>query len=205
MNSSLRAFSFLLSLLTLLPPSTSYLFPMLVAMNALTIYGIVAGGTFAVFCTVKVATSFITWVKLLDVLIDRHLSLPFLLRRHRQFGPWSRGNVLLCLSYIAVNIFLVVFGDTSSTNTFRRAGTLSMINSAFLLSSTSLSYLSDVLGVTLRNCQRVHRAVGWTSVSLQAFHIIGMTLVSQVHFPIRKPGNFAAILVRLATILADHC
>lgn len=166
-------------------------------MNALNIYAIVAGGILASFCVARAASSLMRWTKMLDVLIHQHLAFPFLLRRHRFFGPWSRGSVLLHLSYITVNVFLVFFRHDSLTASCHRAGALALINLIFLLSAVHLSFLADVLGITLQSCKRVHRAVGWMTLALQAFHITVVILVLKVDFPIREPGNFAAVLVRL--------
>lgn len=166
-------------------------------MNALNIYAIVAGGIFASFGVARAASSLTGWTKVLDVLFRQHLTLPFLLRRHRFFGPWSRGSVLLHLFYITVNFFLVFFRHNSLTAACHRAGALALINLIFLLSAIHLSFLADILGITLRSCKRVHRAVGWMTLALQAFHITVAILAFKVDFPIREPGNAAAVLVRL--------
>lgn len=130
----------------------------------------------------------------MNAFVNQHLALPYLVRRHRLFGPWSRGSVLLHLSYITVNVFLVFFGDSSLTSAGRRAGSLALINLTFLLSAMHLSFLADCLGITLRDCKRLHRAVGWTAVNLQAFHIAVAVLVSRVEFPILEPKNLAATI-----------
>lgn len=163
--------------------------------SALNIYGVVAGGILAVLCVIRAAASLSIWARFMNAFVNQHLALPYLVRRHRLFGPWSRGSVLLHLSYITVNVFLVFFGDSSLTSAGRRAGSLALINLTFLLSAMHLSFLADCLGITLRDCKRLHRAVGWTAVNLQAFHIAVAVLVSRVEFPILEPKNLAATIV----------
>lgn len=167
--------------------------------SALNIYGVVAGGILVALCMARATSLMARWANLTDSLITRHLTLPYIVRRHQLFGPWSRGSVLLHLSYIIVNIFLIFFGDSSLTGAGRRAGALALTNLTFLLSAMHLSFLADCLGITLRNCKRIHRAVGWMVIALQIFHIMMATLVSRMDFPAYEPENFAAILVRFLT------
>lgn len=175
-------FFFSMSKLSVLPCLLAFSFLAIVQnMKALEIYGIVAGSIFATFCLARTATTLARWTKSLSTLVNRHLVLPFLVGRHRLLSPWSWGNVLLHLSYITVNIFLVFFGGGSFLSAYHRAGILASINLIFLLSAMHLSFLADLMGISLRNCQRVHRAVGWTTVVLQAFHII---IVARVDFPL---------------------
>lgn len=168
-------------------------------MNAFNIYGVVAGGILVALCMARATSLLARWAKLTDSLITKHLTLPYIVRRHQLYGPWSRGSILLHLSYITVNIFLVFFGDSSLTGAGRRAGALALINLTFLLSAMHLSFLADCLGITLRNCKRIHLTVGWIAIALQTFHIMMAVLVSRVDFPVHEPENFAAILVRFLT------
>jgi hypothetical protein len=41
--------------------------------------------------------------------LAKHLTYPFLLRRYKVVGPWTRGAVLIHSLYVAVNIFLSLF------------------------------------------------------------------------------------------------
>ncbi|KAB8213648.1 hypothetical protein BDV33DRAFT_229091 [Aspergillus novoparasiticus] len=128
-------------------------------MNALIIYAIVAGGIFAVLFLARIASSLTTWAKSLDILL---------------FGLWSRGSVLLHLSYISTSIFLVFFGDTSNDWCFLSGQNSSYDQFDFPLSTIKLSYLADVLGITLKNFQRAYRVVGWTTVALQGASSLGI-------------------------------
>ncbi|KAL4891325.1 putative cell surface metalloreductase [Aspergillus ambiguus] len=164
------------------------------ALNIPEIYGIVLGSLFVALCAIQLASYFARWTRLVLSLVKQHLTIPFLVRRHRLFGPWSRCSVLLHLSYIAVNVFLVSFGGGSLSGAGHRAGAISVANMIFLLSFAHLSFLADVLGINLRNCQRIHRVVGWITLVLQVFHVGVATLVTRVNFSIRDPKDFSAIL-----------
>lgn len=81
------------------------------------------------------------------------------------------------LSYVTVNIFLMFFKSLALKAAGNRAGTLSLINIVFLVASFYLSNIADLLGVSLRNCRRIHRAIGWMLLVLVLFHITA-TLVN---------------------------
>jgi hypothetical protein len=126
----------------------------------------------------------------------QHLTYPYLLDRHRLLGPWTRASVVLHFSYVAVNVFLISFRSTSVDDAGRRAGTLSLINLTFLLSALHLSYLADLLGVPLRICRQIHRAAGWMTAALIAFHVVIAVLLQRVDFSLHEAQNVSTVIVR---------
>ncbi|RDH30835.1 hypothetical protein BDQ94DRAFT_161035 [Aspergillus welwitschiae] len=163
-------------------------------MNALTIYAIATGGIFAGLFLTRTLSILINWTTLFSVLISRHLTLPFVVHRHRLWGPWSRVGVLLHVSYAAINVFLVLFRMESLASTGRRAGDLALINLIFPLSATHLSNLADLLGITWRTCRRIHRAAGWIAVALLSFHIIAAVQGRKFSFPLGEAQNLFTMI-----------
>ena len=164
-------------------------------MDLITVYAIAAGGIFVTLFLMRVASSLISLTSIIYVMASKHLTYPYLLNRHQILGPWTRANVLLYLAYGVVNIFCIVFRVTSATGVSRRAGTLSLINMAFLFPTMNLSLLGDILGISLKACRRIHRAVGWTATALLSLHILIATVVQQKKFSLHGPGNISALIV----------
>lgn len=164
-------------------------------MDALAIYAIATGGIFAGLILTQILSIFINWTNLLSVLVSRYLALPFVVHRHRLWGPWSRASVLLHVSYAVINIFLIFFRIESLTGAGHRAGELALVNLIFPLSATHLSYLADLLGITWRTCCRIHRATGWMAVALLSFHIIAEVQAQQFSFPLSQSQNLFTMIV----------
>ena len=174
------------------------------SMNALAIYAIAAGGIFVGLFLTRTFSILKNWTNLFSVLVSRHLTLPFIIHRHLLWGPWTRASVILHVSYVAINVFLVFFRMESLTGVGRRAAELALINLIFPLSATHLSYLADLLGVTLRTCRRIHRVTGWMAVALLPFHIIVEVQDQQFSFPLRESQNlFTMIVCPIAAIICS--
>lgn len=73
--------------------------------------------------------------------------------------------------YISLNVFCVTFRVTSFDEAGERAGTLSIINMAPLFFGLHLSFLADLLGLSLSNYRRIHRSAGIMSFALMALHV----------------------------------
>ena len=164
-------------------------------MELITVYAIAAGGIFVSLFLMRVASSLISLTSIIHVMASKHLTYPYLLNRHQILGPWTHGNVLLYLVYGAVNIFCIAFRATSANTVGRRAGTLSLINMAFLFPTIHLSLLADILGISLKTCQCIHHAVGWSASALLSLHILIATVVQQEKFTLHGPGNISALIV----------
>lgn len=158
------------------------------------IYGTVVGSIIIILCLVRAFSLTARW-RLWGLLIKRELTLNFLVRRHRFVGPWTWGSVVVHLYYIAANVTLILFGDMSLASAHRRAGSIAVVNMAFLFSFAHLSFMADALGTTLEMCQRIHRAVGWMTLALQSFHISVAALNTKADISIQRSNDFAGILV----------
>lgn len=164
-------------------------------MEFVAIYAIAAGGILGALFVVRVAPSLMSLSSTISVMNSKHLSYPYILDRHQLFGPWTRANVLLYLVYLAVNVFFVAYQTQSAVGFGHRAGTLSLINMGFLVLATHLSFLADILGVSLQTCQRIHRAVGYTTSGLLTLHIIAILAIRYQKFPLHDQRNLFALIV----------
>lgn len=171
------------------------------SMNPSAIYAISAGGILAGLFLNRALSILINWTNLFSVLVSRHLTLPFIVHRHRLWGPWSRASVLLHALYITVNVFLVLLKMDSLTGVSGRAGELALVNLIFPLSATHLSYLADILGITWRTCCRIHRATGWMAVVLLSFHVITAVQTHQFSFSLSESQNLFTMIVCLLTAI----
>lgn len=105
-------------------------------MDALAIYTIAAGGIFAGLFLTQTFSILVNWTNFVSVLVSQHLTLSFVVHRHRLWDPWSRVSVLLHASYAAINVFLI-FRMEVLTVAGRRTGDPSLIQ---------LDWRIDVLG-----------------------------------------------------------
>lgn len=177
---------------------------MLEAMDIISIYAIAAGGIFVSPILLRVVPYLIRLTNAISILIPKHLTYAYLLNRHRHFGPWTPASVLLHFTYVAVNIFCISFQVPSAAGAGRRAGTLSLVNMAFLFMTTYLGFLADVFGVSLHTRRRIHRTTGWMAGALPTVHIVIATIVQQANFSLHKSDNLFALIVR-PTVYKSSC
>ncbi|KAJ5276525.1 uncharacterized protein N7525_002882 [Penicillium rubens] len=167
-------------------------------MDPLVIYAITAGGIFAVLLLIRTISLLAGCGHLFSLIVSQHLTLPFVIRRHRFLGPWTRAGVFLHLSYAAINIFLLFFRIKSLTGAGRRAGELALVNLIFPLSTIHLAYLADLLGIKWNSCRKIHRATGWMAVALLSFHIIAAVQGQGFTFPLREQQNLFTMLAAIS-------
>lgn len=143
-------------------------------------YAIAVGGSVVLLFLVNSPPYIIRLAEYLSMLTSKYLTYPYLLSRHRLLGPWSRAGFSLQLIYIIANILCLSFRDilcfnfrTASLSEFcLRAGTLTIVNMIPLFAGPHLSNLADLLGVTLRIFQCIHRSIGLMSFSLAIVHVL---------------------------------
>jgi hypothetical protein len=164
-------------------------------MDALAIYAIVSGGIFAGLFLARTLSTLAKWSTFFSILLTRHLTLPFVVHRHQLLGPWTRASVLLHVSYVAINAFLVFFRQDSLPGAGRRAGELALVNLIFPLSATHLSNVADLLGISWRTCRKTHRATGWMATALLAFHVVAAIQVHGFSFPLSEMQNLFTMIV----------
>ena len=171
-------------------------------MEITQIYAIVAGGVFLLLMFMKGFPFIQQVLQSLNITISRYLTYPWVVRRHRLLGPWSPADILLQLFYVSINVFCVTFRVTSFDKVGDRAGTLSIINMAPLFFGLHLSFLADLLGLSLSNYRRIHRSAGIMSFALVALHIF-----AAVHhdpaYSLRVSENLYLLIVSHMATSAD--
>lgn len=172
-------------------------------MYILTTYAISVGSIFAILFVLRIISFFNPWTGLYASFISRHFTYPYLLGRHRLAGPWTRAGAFFHLLYITLNVFLTFFDRASVSDAGHRAGELAMINMIFLVSALHLSYLSDLLGITLRICRRIHRAAGWSMAALLLFHVSAAIATQKSGFSLQRPTNLFTVIVSFVAYLMD--
>ncbi|KAJ5215341.1 uncharacterized protein N7498_001748 [Penicillium cinerascens] len=70
---------------------------------------------------------------------------------------------------------------------------------ALLIPTTHLSFLADIVGVSLMACRRMHRVVGWMTAILLGFHITLLMSNHQRDWSLRKEKNFFALIGAVST------
>jgi hypothetical protein len=165
-------------------------------MDSTQIYAIGVG---AVFVSLILVNKFISscvkpkpFMKTISVLARRYFAYPELIRRHRYLGPWSPADVVMQLSYVAVNVFCLK--TTSVQMAGLRAGTLSLVNMIPLLASLHISFIADILGIRLASYQRIHRLAGIMSSFLLVLHVLTV-FTSRTAFPLHVVENLWGLIV----------
>ena len=163
-------------------------------MNVPQVYAIAAGGVFVLLLIFKSGSAVQQGCHALAVFVAKHLTYPFLIRRRRLLGPSSRADVLLQVVYLTINIFCLTFRVSSVKEAGARAGTLAMINMAPLFFGFHLSFLADILGISLSNFRRIHRMMGWMSLLLGLVHAL-VVVHGDPSFLRDMPKNLYAVIV----------
>ena len=123
----------------------------------------------------------------------RYLTYPYLVRRHRFLGPWTRADVIIQLAYITSNSFCLGF-RSSIAKAGLRAGSLSLINLIPLFLGPHLGFLADILGVSLSTFRHLHRSAGLMSSGLVLFHAL-IVIISRTAFALHGVKNLSGVVV----------
>jgi len=142
-------------------------------MDITQIYAVAAGGALAFLVIVKLWLSITRFLRLQTYgFVLKHVVYPYLLRRHRYIGPWTRGSVLLHVFYLTAVIFCNSYRVNSLTEASTRAGNMSLINTIPLYLGFHLGFIADVLGISLRVFSRLHGSIAFISAALGLFHAV---------------------------------
>jgi hypothetical protein len=100
---------------------------------------------------------------------------------------------VLAAVYVAINALWIALGTNSAEGIGQRAGALAFFNLLPLLAGTRFGVSADMLGISLRTYQRVHRWIGRTSAAEVVVH--GSILL------VRHSSTMFTTPVRAATYL----
>ena len=91
-------------------------------------------------------------------------------------------------------MFYITFGVTSVKEAGARAGTLAIVNLSPSFFSFYLSFLTNLLGISLSNYRRIHRITGWISFVLYLIYALSVIYSNPSYiYDIRK--NLYPIIV----------
>ena len=136
------------------------------------VYAITAGALFGLLLVIRATSFFLRFSRPYGILLVKHLLYPRVLRRHRFVGPWTRAQVLAYIVYLAVNIICSTLRVSTVGELGTRTGTLSLINMIPTYFGYHLSFVSDILGLSILDYRRIHAWTGVMSVSLGLLHSV---------------------------------
>jgi hypothetical protein len=138
----------------------------------------------------------------------RYLTYPYLVRRHRFLGPWTLADIIIQFIYIASNSFCLGFRVSrlgfrvaSIAEAGIQAGILLLINMIPLFLGPHLSFLADILGVSLSTFRHIHRSAGLMFPGLVLFHAL-VIVTSGTAFASSDTKNLPAVIVSTQLALA---
>ena len=146
----------------------------MVAMDIPQIYATAAAGFFSIL---MVCNSRALVEQAWKYLISKYLTHPHLLHRHRllglwTIGPWTPAEILSQALYLTVNLFCLCFRASSISIAGVRARNLALVNLIPVSAGPHLSFLADVLGVSLSTYKTMHRSAGLMSSALTLVHVL---------------------------------
>ena len=165
-------------------------------MEVTQVYAIAAAALFLCLSIFRIRRYIQSFLKTAHLQASQHLIYPQLIYRQPYVGPWSRADVLLQLSYIAINVFCIAFKASSIRVASLRAADLTLINIIVVFAGPHLSFLADILGLSLTSFRRLHRSFGLMSCFLLSFHVFTM-IGLRVSFPLRQAENLWGVIVSL--------
>ncbi len=163
-------------------------------------YAVAAGGIIILFFLANALPYFTRLIKFVLSFTSQHLTYPYFLSRHRLFGPWTRADVLIHLIYVTANVFCLSFRASTVSQAGLRAGILSLINAVPLFAGPHLSFLADVLGVSVITYRHFHRSAGLMSFCLVLFHVL-VAVVGRGSFSISTSKPLFGVIVSSRPVL----
>ncbi|PTD02490.1 hypothetical protein FCULG_00012563 [Fusarium culmorum] len=140
-------------------------------MIAIYIYMVALAGVFVLaFFLTHLFSRLLTTARWLSTQITRFFAYHFVIGRHRLIGPWTASSLVVHMLYIVSNGVCLCHRSGSLSVAASRAGTLSLANLAPVILGIHLSFLADVVGVSLRTCRRIHRSCGLMATFLLLAH-----------------------------------
>ncbi len=171
-------------------------------MKITQIYAIIADDVFLLLMFIKDCSFIQQVLQSLNIIISRYLIYSLVVQRHRLLRSWSSVDILLQLLYISLNVFCVIFRVTFFDEAKDRTETLSIINMTSLFFDLHLSFLADLLDLSLFNYRRIHRFAGIMSFALVALHIFVAVHHDSTYF-LRVSGNLYLLIVSHMITFAD--
>lgn len=142
-----------------------------VSMDLPIYYAIAAGGVAIILLILQIYRHVhLSMYSTVNSVLLRYLVYPLCVNRHLLLGPWSRAMVLIQALYIVAVLFCSCFQISSPSDAAKRTGHLSLINLVPLYFGFQLSFVADLLGVSVRLWHRLHGTLGVIAVLLAVVH-----------------------------------
>ncbi len=174
-----------------------HLQPIWKKMNVTQFYAIAASGCIILLFIIHSLIRLSRFVKLCDTLLRKHLVYSLLLRWHRLLRPWTRAQMTFQLIYLEGNVFCTCFKVSTASEATTRARNLSLINMMSTYFEFHLSFICDLLDVSLPLYRLFHASTEIMSDLLDLLHVIihttGKSSLSRSGF---EP---------LFELIVDHC
>lgn len=164
-------------------------------MDVVQIYAITTGCIFATLIILNLFRHTRRVVDVASIFIRKHLTYPFLLQCHRAVGPFSPADILLLVSYVVIVAFCLGFRTSSLPAIGRRSGYLALVNLVPLFAGPHLTFLADLLGLSLNVYRLLHRTVGVMSYALALLHVV-VEMIKRQAFPLHLARNLYGVIVR---------
>lgn len=124
----------------------------------------------------------------------KHLAYRCIATRSGILKSWSVGNSLLVAAYLAANLTCIFIDLPTTEKAGARAGTLALINMLILYLGPCLSFIADVLHISLRAHRRIHAYAGRIVLMLTIFHTI-VAVIRQGSFSLKETRNIWPFVV----------
>ena len=85
-------------------------------MDTIKLYASALGGLLAIFMFIHFLPHLAMLIHNVSIVTSKHLVPPYLVHRHRIFGPWGWAGVIVQLIYVAVNLFCICFRASTIAN-----------------------------------------------------------------------------------------
>ncbi|KAK5080473.1 hypothetical protein LTR05_008583 [Lithohypha guttulata] len=143
----------------------------MLSVSSLDIYAAVLAAMLLVLFmhnTISVILSELEWQRLssFTAVLSRNIF------EERHWPSWTWWSLVRQVFLLTGNVLLVFVGMTDIKDAAREAGTLAMLNMAFFYLSPHLSYLGDLLGLSLDTVKTLHRMMVLPFLLLTVFHLV---------------------------------
>lgn len=146
-------------------------------MKITQVYAMAVGSAFLILLSISFLFYLVVLMKKVSLEVSRFLIYPQFLHHHQFLDPWTWADVLIQLTYIIINIFCISFQIFFISETGLRAGNLSLLNMISLFFDSHLSFLADLLHISLSTYCCIHCSTDLMSFILLLFHVITVVAV----------------------------
>ena len=172
-------------------------------MNVIQIYITVANDFFFVFIIVNLLSCTMQFQEKISLLTFKHRTYLYFLNRHRLLSSWSWINVLIQLIYIMINVFCFSFRVFMIFKADLQVENLSLINMISLFADAHLSFLTDLLELSLNSYWRVHRLTKLMTFALNLFHVL-VVVINRITFSLKVSEHLFELIVSLCCYFHRH-